>query len=438
MRGIIIPAGLSLFLTLFIQSTTAQFITWHQHIAPIIHQQCTPCHRQGEAGPFTLISYEDVAKRAEFVKKVTQNRYMPPWKPDPHYTTFQNERRLTDEQIKMIADWADHNMPKGTPVPEEKPLVLIPGTQYNRKPDMVLRMKQPFHIKGDNLERFVVYKIPFEMTDSLNVEAVEFISSNRKAIHHVNYEIDAVPDIDIYNTIDHINLTEEPNSLYEQFVPFRKHMIYYGGWIPGASLDSYPAGIGWVMPKRGVMLLTVHFAATGKEEDNISGIQLFFTKTAVKRSIIPISFGSGGIGEKEIDPFFYIPANAVKSFKVKTTIPEDRSVLYVWPHMHYLGKIFKAYGVTPQGDTIRLVSINDWEFKWQEIYWFPKYVKMPRGTVLTIEGTYDNTINNPANPSNPPKLVYSNGEMKSIDEMMTLVMLYLPYKEGDENRAIKK
>lgn len=439
MKGIVIPAGLSLFFIFFIYDASAQLITWNQHIAPIIHSSCTPCHREGEAGPFSLITYDDVAKRAAFIKKVTQNRYMPPWKPDPHYSTFLNERRLTDEQIAMIANWADHNMPKGNAIPEDKPAAsLIAGTQYKRKPDLVLKMNKPFHIKGDNMERFIVYKVPFEIADSMNVEAVEFTSSNRKGIHHVNYEIDAVPDLDIYNTDDYINLTEEPHSKYQQFVPFRKHMIYYGGWIPGSSYESYPPGVGWVMPKRGVMLLTVHYAPAGKDEDNISGIHIFFTKSAVKRSIMAVSFGSGGIGEKDIDPYFYIPANTVKSFKLKVTAPEDQSVLYVWPHMHYLGKIFKAYGVTPKGDTIQLVSIHDWEFKWQEIYWFPKFVKIPKGTILTVEGTYDNTVNNSANPSSPPQLVYSNGDMKSVDEMLTLVMLYLPYKDGDENRALKK
>lgn len=440
MKGIIIPVALYLTLsfTIFIQPALAQHITWSQHIAPLIHRNCTPCHREGEAAPFSLITYEDVAKRAAFVKKVTQSRFMPPWKPDPHYSSFANERRLTDDQITMIANWADHNMPKGNPVAEEKPTLLISGTQYNRKPDLVLTMKKAFQIKGNNQEQFIVYKIPFEIPDSMNVEAVEFTSTNRRTIHHANYEVDAVPDLDIYNAVDCINLAQDSLHQYQQLVPFRKQMVYYGGWIPGSSFESYPPGIGWVMPKRGVILLTVHYAPAGKDEENMSGVQLFFTKATVKRNIRAISFGSGGIGEKEIDPYFYIPANVVKSFKVKVATQEEQSLLYVWPHMHYLGKIFKAYGVTPQGDTIKLVSINDWEFKWQEIYWFPKLVRLPKGTVLTIEGTYDNTVNNPANPSNPPQLVYSNGLMKSVDEMLTLVMLYLPYKEGDENRTFRK
>jgi hypothetical protein len=427
----------SLFLILSFRISDAQRITWHQHIAPIIHSNCTPCHRDGDAAPFPLITYDDAAKRAAFIKKVTQSRYMPPWMPDPHYRSFINERRLSPGEIDMIADWADHNMPKG----KSSTVVdttLIAGTKYKRKPDLVLTMKKPFVVKGDNTERFIVYKIPFELPDSMNVEAIEFTSSNKKVVHHANYEIDNVSgDLDLYNTVDYINLTEGNRQDYQQYVPYRKNMIYYGGWIPGTSYESYPEDIGWVMPKRGIILLTLHYAPLGKDEENISGVQLFFTKTPVKRQIQAVSIGSGGVGEKDIDPYFYIPANVTKSFKLKVTAPEDQSFLYVWPHMHNLGKSFKAYGVTPVGDTIRFISIPDWNFKWQEPYWFPKLQKIPKGTVLTVEGTYDNTSNNPDNPYNPPRLTYSSGDMKTTDEMLTLVMIFLPYKKGDEEITMK-
>src|SRR4051812_45520262 len=157
-----------LILCIFTTQAVAQRITWYQHIAPIIHSNCTPCHREGEAAPFALVTYEDAAKRAAFIKKVTQSRYMPPWKPDPHYSTFVNERKLTPEQIEMISDWADHKMPKGKAVADT--FTYVTGTRYKRKPDLVLYMKDTFHLAGDNTEKFMVYKIPFELPDSMNVE----------------------------------------------------------------------------------------------------------------------------------------------------------------------------------------------------------------------------------------------------------------------------
>lgn len=421
-----------LFLLFVSLPAFAQHPTYYEHIAPIIAENCTPCHRPGEAAPFSLLTYEDVSKRATFIKEVTQTRYMPPWKADPHYARFTNERLLTPEEIRLIADWVDAKMPKGK---KAAPVATwTAGTQYSRPPDLTLKARQAFTVKGDNTERFVVFRVPFSLSDSMNVEAVEFVSSNKKVVHHVNYGVYAVDDdTNIHLGDDHLNVTGSDRLRYDEYAPLKKNMKYYGGWIPGASFESYPADIGWVMPKRGVILITVHYAPAGRDESELCGINLFFRKEKVKRVAGVINIGSGGVGERDIDPYFYIQPDTVKTFTVKVTTPnQDQSLLYVWPHMHLLGKSFKAWATTPAGDTIRLVHIPEWDFKWQEIYKFRHPVKIPKGSVLTVEGTYDNTRNNPANPFNPPRTIYSSGDMKSVDEMLTMVMLFVPYVEGDE------
>jgi len=414
----------------------AQEVTYFKDIAPLVEAKCANCHKPGDSGPFSLLTYEDVAKRASFIKEVTQNRYMPPWRPDNHYTSFANERSLTEKEIETIGNWVDNKMPKGAaPATTTANKNTVASTRYIRKPDLILKTADTFHVTGDNLERFIVYKIPFELKDSANVEAIEFFSNNKKLIHHANFAFHPVPDesIDIKKTDAYINLTEDDRRKYDQYQPYRKTITYYGGWIPGASFESYPKEFGWVMPKRGVILLTVHYAPSATDESSFSGINLFFTKTPVKRKVKVISFGSGGIGERQIDPPFFLPANQEKKFTLEVTNPnEDQSILYVWPHMHLLGKEFKAYVTTPEGDTTRLVYIPRWDFRWQEIYRFKQLVKVTKGSVIHMECVYDNTNANPFNPNSPPKNIFSRGDMKTTDEMMTLMMIFLPYKEGDE------
>jgi hypothetical protein len=53
-------------------------VTFSEDVAPIVYSNCVSCHRPGEAAPFSLISYEDVSKRAKLVAKVTGSRQMPP------------------------------------------------------------------------------------------------------------------------------------------------------------------------------------------------------------------------------------------------------------------------------------------------------------------------------------------------------------------------
>jgi len=422
-----------LLLLVFVKGQNVTFTT----VAPIIRTKCTPCHKPGQTGPFSLISYEDVAKRASFIREVVQRGYMPPWKADNHYTTFANDRSLTEKEKSLLIQWIDAKTPKGDqPDTARMTAAAIPGTSYFRKPDLVLYTADSFHVIGDNVERYIIFKIPFELKDSFNVEAIELYCNNKKLIHHANYAIHSVPDpaIDIKNTDKLINLTEDDRRKFDQYQPYRKTITYYGGWIPGTSYESYPKDFGWVMPKRGVILLTVHFAPTAVDESCFLGVNLFFKKTRITRPVKVVSFGSGGIGERQIEPIFYIKADQVQKFRLEMTNPsEDQSILYVWPHMHLIGKEYLAYAIAPSGDTIRLVHIPRWDFRWQEIYRFKKLVKIPKGSIIHVEGTYDNTAANPFNPNSPPKNIFSYGDMKTTDEMMTLMMIFLPYQPGDEN-----
>src|SRR5947207_1191524 len=134
--------------------TAAQDITYYKDIAPLIEAKCAVCHKPGDSGPFSLLTYEDVAKRASFIKEVTQSGYMPPWKADKHYVSFANERSLTDKEIETIAKWVDNKMPKGkenTAVAAK--INLAPSTRYNRKPDLILQTADSFHVAGDIQER---------------------------------------------------------------------------------------------------------------------------------------------------------------------------------------------------------------------------------------------------------------------------------------------
>lgn len=430
-----------LFMIFFSLRGIGQGLTFYQDIQPLIHAKCAGCHRPGGGAPFNLITFEDVNKRTDFIKKVVTSRYMPPWRADDHYTAFANNRSLNDEEIEKITAWIDSGTPKGkVRTQAEKDLLkkIGEGTTYGRSPDLTLKMKFPYHVKGDREERFMVFKIPFELAGESNVEAIEFTTNNKKIIHHANFAIHPVTDktIDIYNTLDSIDLGTS-RYLYDQWLPYKKEMTYYGGWIPGASYESYPADMGWVMPKRGVMLLTIHFPPVGKDEESISGVNFFFKKTPIARKVKVISLGSGGVGERDISPPLLLFAGKVQTHRLRiANASEDITVLYVWPHMHYLGKFFKAYATHDQ-DTIPLVHIPDWDFRWQEIYRYKKPVILKQGDIVHVYGTYDNTASNPRNPNNPPKFVESSGDMRSDQEMLTMLLIYVPYQPGDEALAEK-
>src|SRR5437016_939065 len=80
-------------------------VTYYKQIAPILLDYCAPCHRPGQAGPFSLLTYGDAKKHALQIAEVTGRRYMPPWLPEAGYGEFSGELRLSDAQIRLIAAW---------------------------------------------------------------------------------------------------------------------------------------------------------------------------------------------------------------------------------------------------------------------------------------------------------------------------------------------
>ena len=50
------------FVLLLFFKVSAQDVTYTKDIASIIQTKCVTCHRPNEAAPFSLITYEDVAK----------------------------------------------------------------------------------------------------------------------------------------------------------------------------------------------------------------------------------------------------------------------------------------------------------------------------------------------------------------------------------------
>src|SRR5689334_3110098 len=104
---------LALLLLTFACLAWPQSVTWSEHIAPIIYSNCTSCHRPGQVAPLPMTSFDEVRRRAGTISQTVQSHYMPPWKPEPGWVPYRDERRLTPDQIAMIQKWIDNGMPEG-------------------------------------------------------------------------------------------------------------------------------------------------------------------------------------------------------------------------------------------------------------------------------------------------------------------------------------
>ena len=425
-------------------------VTFTEDVAPIIYNNCTICHRPAGGAHISFITYTDVQKYASSIAYVTKEKLMPPWPADPHYTQFKGQRVLSDRDIKVLAKWAEEGGPEG-PADKLPPFPSFPNGSQAGTPDMRIPV-QPVFLKANSSDRFLLVKVPYELPEDTFASLIEFVPGNSRVVHHVNgdlvkYSFDKKKDV--FTQPFTVNMEEDTESLVKAFVKIglpnddgsypvlQKSVVNY---LPGAVGQKYPAGIGgYNLPRKGVFLLNdLHYGYTGKQVvTDSSYINIFFAKTPPKRPVLEFQLGTLGIAP--VLPDLIIQPDSVKHVYSMFRIGNDISILTINPHMHLLGKSFKAYAIDPSGDTIRLISIPRWDFAWQYFYTFKKMVKIPAHSLIIAEGIYDNTRQNLNNPFSPPQLVTDqSGSMKATDEMFQFIVTYLQYEPGDENINLEK
>ncbi|OIN58989.1 monooxygenase [Arsenicibacter rosenii] len=425
----------------------AQIPVYYQHVEPIITKNCAqPCHHAGGVGPFSLMSYEDVSKRGKFIAKVTEIRYMPPFPADRSFQHYANERGLTEEEITTIRQWVTNGMPRGNaaapapapvratprgrpipdgrPIPEDRPIPRgrpIPDGRPLKdasRRTMRFRMSRPYAIKGDGREDFRYFHVPMNLKEDIWVEAVEFIPGNRKRLHHSRLMIDSTGTM---QAIDGI-AEDDPKLRFFQQTPLADAFLY--GWVPGNDRVNFPAGTAKHIKAGSDLILNIHYAPSPADETDQSEVILHLAPKPAQHTVQTLTLTENDVTNQP----FLLPANTKPTFFAKHgPIQQDIQLISVLPHMHLLGKTFRAFAITPDGEAINLIKIDDWDYKWQLTYQFKELLTVPKGSIIIAEGRYDNTAQNPLNPNNPVRDVGYG--WNSTDEMMNLVFYYIVKSE---------
>ncbi len=407
------------FFCLAVGTTSAQTApNFNQHIAPLMYEYCAACHHPKGSAPFSLLTYRDVKKRAKQIAEVTRTRYMPPWLPEPNPHKIADERRLSEAQIKRIQQWLDAGMPEGNAKD------LPPAPRFNEgwqlgKPDLIVKMPEAFDVPAESRNTgndvFRNFVLPLPVTTTKYIRAVEILPGNKQLVHHANLLIDRTGNarrLDAQDTgpgFGGMEITTEADS----FDP-ESHFLF---WKPGSVPFVEPPGMAWRCDPGTDLILNIHLQPTGKPEKIQAEIGLYFSDQP--QTIFPMLL------QLEHDGNLDIPAGK-KDFVVtdEFTLPIDVDLLGVYPHAHYLGKDLLGAATLPDGKQIQLIHIKDWDLNWQAVFKYAQPIFLPKGSVVKMRYSYDNSATNPRNPQKPPKSVLSGNN--STDEMGHLWLQVLP------------
>jgi tetratricopeptide (TPR) repeat protein len=393
----------------------ADTVTFDKDIAPITQTHCASCHRPGQPGPFSLLTFADARRRARLIASVTASRYMPPWKSEAGHGDFAGERRLTDTQIRAIRDWVDQGAPEGDAKDLPPPRTWTEGWQLG-EPDLVLEMPEAHALGASGSDVLRNFVIPIPVTARRYVKGIEFKPGNPRVVHHATMRIDQTRTSSRLDEAD-------PAPGYEGIIPADAQYPdgHFLAWTPGQLTPLSEDGSAWRLEPRSDLVVQLHLVPSGRPESVRVRIGLFLTDVAPTRTPSMIR-----LSREDID---IAPGEREYVLEDRYVLPVDVELRELQPHAHLLARRVEADARLPDGTTRPLIRIADWDFRWQDVYRLKQPLRLPAGTALQLRITYDNSSSNARNPFSPPRRIRF-GE-RTTDEMGALWLQVLPRSPQD-------
>jgi Tfp pilus assembly protein PilF len=361
--------------------------TFSKDVAPVVFGKCTQCHHPGGSAPFSLMTYVEARTHATQIAIVAKNRVMPPWKVDPAGPAFIGLDPLSDAEITTLQRWVADGAREGDRRDLPTPPRWSGGWQLGQ-PDLVVTMPAPFELPAEGADVSRVFVLPLAVDRQRYVRGIEFRANNPR-IHHANIRIDATP---ASRELDAQDATPGYDGIIVRSAVYPDG--HFLGWTPGQAAPLLPAGLAWTLAPRSDLVVQLHLVPSGKPELIQPSIGLYFTDDPPTR--VPVMMR---LSNQRID----IPAGEARYVATDSfVLPVDVEVLAVQPHAHYLAREVAGVATLPDGSTRTLISIADWDLRWQHVYRYQTPVPLPRGTTVSMRYRYDNSAANPRNPAVPP------------------------------------
>ena len=365
--------------------------TYARDVAPILNENCAMCHRPGDIGPMSLLSYDEVRPWAKSIQKAVIEGAMPPWHADEGIGHFANERKLTKAQIATIAKWVDTGAQRGD-LSDLPPAPELPDTEWRLgEPDVIVEFEKVDLAAGGPDQFYDLVGDPGLKEDKW-INAIEVIAGNRKVLHHV---------------------------IIWQGSDSGADRGWLGAWAAGMPPMKWKEGMGRLIKAGQPLIADMHFHPAETPESDQTRIGLHFAdESEIEKEVINLWVQNAT---------FEIPAGAENyGAKATYTFPQDAYILTLLPHMHYRGKDFTYTAHYPDGKREKLLKVSDYDFNWQTVYEYADPLFIPKGTRIECVAHWDNSTNNPANPDPTVNVRFGN---ESFNEMMIGFVDYI-VKDG--------
>jgi mono/diheme cytochrome c family protein len=399
--------------------------TYSKDVAPILYKNCVGCHRPGEIGPMSLLTYADVRPHAKAIRDEVGDGNMPPWHADPKFGKFANDRSLSDKERETLLRWANNGAPEGNKA-DLPPAPKFTDGWVVGEPDVVLTLPE-YKVPADGFVEYEYLEVPVNLTEDKWVRGLEVRPGNREVVHHVIVHArPAQPERrpSAVQYADGMNVPpgqtggpEEDGNKRSRGVsryPRPQRVgVAIGGFAPGTSTLTFEPGKAMLLRKGSTIVVQMHYTTSGKEAVDRTRIGLFFATEAPKEEMRFASLSNGS---------FVIPAGAPDHVvNAEMTVTADLTLYRLLPHTHLRGRSWQYTATYPDGRSDVILSVPKYDFNWQTDYVFTQPLKLPKGTKIRAVAHYDNSAANKANPDSKVSVKWGD---QTWEEMMFTAFVY--------------
>jgi len=388
-------------------------ITFTKDIAPILEEKCQACHRPDSMAPMSLVTYEDVRPWAKAIRERVITRQMPPWHIDKTVgiQKFKNDRSLSDAQIDTIVKWVDAGVPKGDLKDMPPPKRWPDESKWNfadlfgGPPELIIKSPD-WTVPAVGLDVWYKPVVPTGVTEPRWVRAIEIHPATvkgRKVTHHALARLQQEdPELNLAAAAD--DAAAGGALLGGLFME----------WAVGKQGEIMRPNSGKLMLPGSKIIFEMHYHAIGEQITDHVELGIYFypkeQEPKYRQTLAALQSVAGGSHNIDIPPeSTYVSQNFIP-MKMAGRIENFQ------PHMHLRGKAMSMEAIFPNGQTMMLSHVDNFNFNWHNNYVYADDAAplLPKGTILKITSWYDNTANNPHNPD--PNQWVGFGD-RTVDEM---------------------
>jgi mono/diheme cytochrome c family protein len=354
-------------------------ISYADEIAPIITENCAECHRDGGIAPFAMDSHTMIQGWSPMIREVLMTKRMPPGQIDSHVGEFINSRLLSEAEVQKVIHWIEAGASNNDDNDPLTKLVWPESKWAFGEPDQIIPVPEQ-HVPATGVLDYRYIDVPIDLGGRDRwLRASQYLPGDRTVLHHTVNNLFGPGQTERIGR----NRSDGPDQ------------AKISGYTPGKVARMDPANTGGLLKDGSILKLNIHYTTTGKETVDRGEIGLWF----YPEGEVPMERMSSRCACIFTAEWTNIPPYDPNFEQAQTiTIAKDAHVFSMSPHMHFRGKSMRFVADYPDGTSEKLINIANYNYNWQLSYSYkePKFV--PAGTKITAIGTFDNSVQNPANP----------------------------------------